>query len=230
MRLFKNSLYKTNGRAKIVVMSKGKSTKKQILDTAIRIASTQGIQGITIGKLAEATGMSKSGLFAHFEKKDNLQLEILKLASENFVETVFLPAFRKDKGENRILAMFENWMSYLNDGHALPGGSIFISASFELDDRPGELRSFVQKSQQDLISNISKAAMIAVEVGDFRKDLDAKEFAKKLYSYVLGYHHYKRMLNDPDADSFIRKVFCDLIGDARSANKKDKKINLKVAN
>ncbi len=211
-------------------MSKGKSTKKQILDTAVRIASTFGIQGITIGKLAGATGMSKSGLFAHFEKKDNLQLEIMKLASENFVETVFIPAFKKQKGEERILAMFENWMSYLNDGQTLPGGSIFISASFELDDRPGELRSFVQKSQEDLIRNIAKAASLAIEVGDFRKDLNPDEFAKRLYSYVLGYHHYKRMLNHPDSDSFIRKAFCDLVGDARTENKKHKEIKLKVAN
>ncbi len=211
-------------------MAKGNTTKHHILDTAIKIASVHGIQGITIGELAKATGMSKSGLFAHFEKKDNLQLEILKLASENFIETVLVPAFDKPKGEARLFSMFENWMGYLNDDSALPGGSIFISASFELDDRPGELHDYVKKSQKELIGNIEKAARLAVEVGDFKKNLDTAEFAKKLYSYVLGYHHFKRMLKDEDANEFIRKAFCELIEESRSDAFKNKVIKLKIAN
>lgn len=211
-------------------MSKGISTKKYILETATKIASTHGIQGITIGELAKATGMSKSGLFAHFETKDNLQLEILKLASDNFVEEVLVPAFKKPRGEDRLVSMFENWLAYLNDSSSLPGGSIFISASFELDDRPGELRDFVLKSQSDLINNIAKAARIAVEVGHFKKDLDTEEFAKKFYSFVLGYHHFKRMLRDEGADIFVRKAFCEIISESRSDLVKKKEINLKIAN
>lgn len=191
--------------------AKGVETRQLILSTAMKIASTHGIQGITIGELAKTIGMSKSGLFAHFENKDNLQLEILKMASDHFVEKVLKPAFSKPKGLPRIRSLFENWMEYLNDDKYLPGGSIFIAASFELDDRPGLLKDFVQKSQNDLILNIEKSVQIAMDCGDFKPSTDKKEFAWKLYSFVLGFHHYKRMLHSEHAESLIHKAFEDLI-------------------
>lgn len=190
---------------------RGQSTKKQILEEAMKIASTLGIQGITIGELAKKVGMSKSGLFAHFANKDNLQLEILTMASEHFVETVFKPAFKKDVGIPRLEAMFNNWLIFLNDDSTLPGGSIFISASFELDDRPGVLKDFVQKSQELLILNIEKAVQLAIECKHLKPTTNKNEFAWKLYSFVLGYHHFKRMLHNPKAEELIKNAFKELI-------------------
>lgn len=191
--------------------TRGQDTKKQILEEAMKIASTHGIQGITIGELAKKVGMSKSGLFAHFDNKDNLQLEILKMASEHFVESVLKPAFVIEKGIPRIEAMFNNWLIFLNDDSTLPGGSIFISASFELDDRPGVLKDFVQKSQELLILNIEKAVQLAIECKHLKSNTNKSEFAWKLYSFVLGYHHFKRMLHNPKAKELIKNAFKELI-------------------
>ncbi len=190
---------------------RAQTTKKTILDEAMKIASTHGIQGITIGELAKKVGMSKSGLFAHFENKDNLQLEILRMASEHFVESVMKPAFREEKGLPRIVAMFNHWLAFLNDHSTLPGGSIFVSASFELDDRPGVLKDFVQKSQNDLILNMEKAVQLAIDCKHLKSSTNKNDFAWKLYSYVLGYHHFKRMLNHPEAEELIKNAFKELV-------------------
>ncbi|MES2767522.1 MAG: TetR/AcrR family transcriptional regulator [Bdellovibrionota bacterium] len=190
---------------------RGQTTKKIILDEAMKIASIHGIQGVTIGELAKKVGMSKSGLFAHFENKDNLQLEILRMASEHFVESVMKPAFREEKGLPRIMAMFNHWLVFLNDHSTLPGGSIFISASFELDDRPGVLKDFVQKSQNDLILNMEKAVQLAIDCKHLKSSTNKNDFAWKLYSYILGYHHFKRMLNHPEAEELMRNAVKELI-------------------
>ena len=194
---------------------RARKTRTLILDTALKIASREGIDGLTIGELAKAVGMSKSGLFAHFGGKDQLQLAVLQLATDTFVDTVMRKAFTAPRGEPRILAVFSNWLDHLNDENALPGGSILIAASIEVDDRPGLLRDFVQKAQRDLIANIEKAARMAVDEGHFRKDLDVEQFAWSMYSFVLGYHHFKRMLEDPKAETHVKNSFEWLLEFAR---------------
>jgi hypothetical protein len=145
---------------------------------------------------------------------------VLEAAVDRFVSTVFMPAFQKTRGEPRIQALVENWVGFLNgtleSSHAkLPGGSVLISASFELDDRPGPARDFVQKAQRDLITNIEKSARIAVDEGHFRPDLDCEQFAWSLYSFVLGYHHFSRMLNDPKAELHLMRSVKGLLKVAR---------------
>lgn len=192
-------------------LAKGDKTRETILESALRIVSRDGLEGLTIGELAKVVGMSKSGLFAHFGGKDELQLRVLELATTNFVDHVMKPAFTAPRGQERIRALFKNWLSHLNDKDLLPGGSILIAASIELDDRPGRLRDYVQNAQKDLISNIEKAARIAIEEKDFRSDLDVEQFAWTLYSFVLGYHHFKRMLDDPKAEIHLKRSFNGLM-------------------
>jgi AcrR family transcriptional regulator len=190
-------------------------TRTHILETALKVVSRDGLEGLTIGRLATACRMSKSGLFAHFGGKDQLQLAVLQLAVNRLVEKVMRPAFKAPRGEPRLVAMFDNWLKHLNAHDELPGGSVLIAASTELDDRPGPLRNLVQNSQKDLISNIEKAARIAVDVGHFRKDLDVEQFAWSMYSFVLGYHHFKRMLEDPKAELHFKRSFKGLMNVAR---------------
>ncbi len=202
--------------------SKGRETRKQILEAALAVASREGLAGLTIGELAKSVGMSKSGLFAHFRTKDALELAVLEAAVDRFVSTVFRPAFQKARGEPRIHALIENWLGFLNgtlsgEFAKLPGGSVLISASFELDDRPGPARDFVLKAQRDLITNIEKSARIAVDEGHFRADLDCEQFAWSLYSFVLGYHHFSRMLNDPKAELHLLRSVKGLLKVARGA-------------
>jgi AcrR family transcriptional regulator len=192
-------------------MSRGVATKNQILESAVKIASTLGLEGLSFGSLAKAVGMSKSGLYAHFQAKDQLQLSVLKAASEIFVTSVLNPAFKEPRGEPRIRAMFEHWMSHLDGNSHLPGGSVFISASIELDDRPGALRDYVKNQQKTLIKTIADAAQQAVEEGHFTKNLDTEQFAWTMYSFVLGYHHFKRMLEDPKAEEHLRNSFEGLL-------------------
>ncbi len=175
------------------------------------MASTVGLEGLSFGELAKAVGMSKSGLYAHFQAKDQLQLSVLKAASQIFVSSVLIPAFKEPRGEPRIRAMFENWMGHLNGTSHLPGGSVFISASIELDDRPGPLRDYVKSQQKILIQTIEHAAKLAVDVGHFKENLDADLFAWTMYSFVLGYHHFKRMLDDPKAEEHLRSSFEGLL-------------------
>lgn len=191
--------------------SVGELTRNMILQTALRVASVHGIDGLTIGELAKEVGMSKSGLFAHFKNKDDLQLEVLKLAALEFIQKVMKPSFEMPRGEARIKAMFKNWISHVDGSEAAAGGIVLISASVELDDRPGKLRDFVSKAQKDLILNIEKAARIAIEEGHFRKDLSAEQFAWSLYSFILGYHHFKRMLKDPKAERHVENSFKGLL-------------------
>jgi AcrR family transcriptional regulator len=192
-------------------MSRGVSTRSQILDTAVRIASTLGLEGLSFGTLAKAVGMSKSGLYAHFQAKDQLQLSVLKASAEIFTSSVLLPAFKKPRGEPRVRAMFENWMAHLNGNSTLPGGSVFIAASIELDDRPGPVRDFLKEQQQRLIKTIADAAQMAKDEGHFSSDVDTEQFAWTMYSFVLGYHHFKRMLDDPKADEHLRNSFEGLL-------------------
>lgn len=192
-------------------ISKGQVTKNSILDLAMQLASTLGISGISIGELAKKAGMSKSGLFAHFESKDILQIDVLKLASERFVAQVLTPSFKVARGEPRIRAMFENWIKWNKNQKQLPGGCIFIAAAIELDDQPGALRDYVKKTQSDLMDAIAHAAQIAIEEGHFKKNVDPKQFAWSMYSFILGYHHFNRLLEDPTAEQRLRNSFEGLI-------------------
>jgi AcrR family transcriptional regulator len=190
----------------------GRETKALILETAAKVARSHGLEGITIGELAKAVGMSKSGLFAHFQGKENLQLTILKMATDQFVERVFKKSFREPRGEPRVRAIFENWIHFIDgDKDGPPLGGIFIAACFELDDRPGALRDYLRQVQNDLIGNLTKAVKLAVENKDFHREVDAELFAWTLYSFILGYHHFKFMLKDERALEHVRKSFEGLL-------------------
>src|ERR1700704_2875943 len=123
-------------------MSKGATTRQAILSHALGLATKLGVEGLTIGRLADDLGMSKSGLFAHFRSKDVLQVEVLRMAAERFIETVTRPALTAPRGEPRVRALIDRWFSW-EQSPPLPGGCPFTAAAFELDDRPGPARNFL---------------------------------------------------------------------------------------
>src|ERR1051326_5790937 len=114
-------------------MMKGAETKETILTEAIAIASKVGLEGLSIGNLAKASGLSKSGLFAHFNSLENLQLAVLQKAADKFVEVVIAPALKKPRGSPRVKALIDNMLAWTN-ANFMPGGCIFISAANEFDD------------------------------------------------------------------------------------------------
>jgi len=186
-------------------MGKGDDTKQAIVDQAIDLVSTIGLEKLTIGALASATGMSKSGLFAHFRSKEQLQLQVLEEARARFVDIVVAPALKKPRGEARIRALFERSMKQWED--ALPGGCIFYAVSAELDDQPGPARDYLIAIQRDYRETLKRAAQIAVEAGEFCKDLDLDQFVFELGSITAAYHHFGRLLGDPDAEKHAHAAF-----------------------
>lgn len=195
-------------------MTKGEETRTAILERAFASASRLGLEGLTIGGLADEVGLSKSGLFAHFDSKEALQLQVLETAAERFVETVVAPALKEPRGEPRVRALFERWMEWETAAFQ-PGGCIFIATANELDDRPGPVRERLVGLQRDWLEALATAARIAVEEGHFRPGLDVRQFAYDLYAVILAYHHFSRLLQDPAAEDRARSSFESLLAASR---------------
>jgi AcrR family transcriptional regulator len=196
-------------------MSKGSATKDRIIESALRTASVEGLEGISLGRLAADVGMSKSGLFAHFASKEALQLDVLEAASERFVDVVVRPAMQEPRGEPRVRSMFEHWLVWERH-ESLPGGCVFMHAAAELDDRPGPARDALVHWQRQWLDVLTKAARIAMDAGHFRADLDPALFAFQQLSLVLGYYHARRLLNDAHAEQHVRTAFDALVAAARA--------------
>lgn len=195
-------------------MAKGEQTRVAVLDRALSLASTIGLEGLTIGKLAEHVGMSKSGLFAHFASKENLQVAIMDEAVTRFVALVVTPALKEPRGEPRVRALLERWLAW-SKAEFQPGGCVFVMAIVELDDRPGPARDHVMALQRDWLDTLAHAARIAVKEAQFRADLDCEQFAYEIYSLTVGYHFLRRILPLPVAEKRAREAFERLIRDAR---------------
>jgi AcrR family transcriptional regulator len=196
-------------------MSKGEATRTAILEVALATASRIGLEALSIGELAKQAGLSKSGLFAHFASKEDLQLEVVRRAIARFVELVIVPALKKPRGEPRVRSLFENWFAWSRSSE-LPGGCLFIAASSEFDDQPGPVRDLLLSSQKDWLGVLAQAARVAVEEGHFKPNLDAEQFAWQLDSFVLGYHHSARLLRSKDASRRAFNAFESLIRASRA--------------
>ena len=196
-------------------MSKGAATRDRIIESALRTASVDGLEGISLGRLAADVGMSKSGLFAHFASKEELQLDVLHAAAARFMEIVVQPAMQEPRGEPRVRSLFEHWLVWERH-ESLPGGCVFMHAAAELDDRPGPARDALVEWQQQWLDALAKAAGIAVDAGHFRADLDPGLFAFQQLGLVLGYYHARRLLNDPAAEEHVRRAFDALVLAARA--------------
>jgi AcrR family transcriptional regulator len=192
--------------------AKGKDTKTSILMAALNIVSKEGLEGLSIGKLAQRVGLSKSGLFAHFNSLENLQIAVLQKAVDIFIEKVIAPALKQPRGEPRIRAISSSLFEW---SKFLPGGCPFMSIASEIDDKPGPVRDFFVSSQKDFVTTIATAAQIAIEEGHFRKDLDPQQFAFDFYAILLAHHHFHRLLNDPNAKTRYQNALTALIDNSR---------------
>ena len=196
-------------------MSKGNITRSRIVETALRAASVDGIEGITLGKVAADVGMSKSGLFAHFDSKEALQVDVLNAAAEKFAQVVVAPALAAPRGEPRLRALFEHWLQW-EQHESLPGGCVFMHAAAELDDRPGPARDALVVQQQRWLEMLGRSVRLTIEAGHFRSDVDPDLFAFQLFGVVLSYYHCARLLRDPLAKSRAFGAFDVLVAGARS--------------
>ncbi len=193
-------------------MKKGAETKFHILEVATDMASRLGLEGISIGALSKATHMSKSGLFAHFQSKENLQLAILEHAIGIFAEKVAIPTLKTTAGIPRIKTLLEKWIAWSTQS---TGGCVFVIASADFSDRPGKVRDRIRAQQQDWVDALARVAQSAIRVGDFRDDIDCRQFAFEFYSLLLGFHLYYKLLQSPDIEERQKEALERLIANYR---------------
>ena len=179
------------------------------------MASVMGLEGLSIGQLANRAGMSKSGLFGHFGSKEALQFAVLETVVEDFKIRVIGPALQEPTGEARLRKLFEGWMQWASDDDKT-GGCPLMSASIELDDRPGQLRNYLVQQQIGWLDCIRRMAQKAVAEGVFKQGLDTAQFAFQFHSTGLGFNFSQRLLDDPQALARAKTALESLIRQAKA--------------
>lgn len=195
-------------------MSKGLQTRATILSEALRAASVEGFQGISIGMLAERLKMSKSGLFAHFGSKEELEKAVLDEAAERFTEAIWKPALAVPRGRPRIETLFHSWLEWSLNNEDLPGGCVFMALATEVDDKPGPVRDHLAALQLRWQASLARSAQIAIQEGHFRADLDPRQFAYEMQGIFLTMNFHRRLLRDPSAVRRAETAFADLLARA----------------
>lgn len=176
------------------------------------MASEMGLEGLTIGALASDLGLSKSGLFAHFRSKERLQLDVLDAAAEQFRVQVFLPALSVARGEPRLNAIFDNWLSW---AEGLPGGCLFLAGALEWDDRSGAVRDRLVDWFEALEKGLARAAELAVQQGHLRAEVEPQQFAFDMHAIAIKFHINRRLLRSDSARSRAQHSFARLVASLR---------------
>jgi AcrR family transcriptional regulator len=176
-------------------MQKGQQTRAAILDAALGLASHMGLEGLSIGALADAMQMSKSGVFAHFGSREELQISVIREYHARFESEVFYPAMAEPRGLPRLRALFERWIRRVSV--ELDSGCIYISGAVEFDDRPGPVRDALVAMVRDWHGALERAIRIAVDEGDLRADADANQMLFEVHGLILALHHDARFLRNP---------------------------------
>jgi AcrR family transcriptional regulator len=189
----------------VLAKTKGERTREAILDEALRLVSKAGLDGLTIGTLADATGLSKSGLFAHFGSRDELLLAVLDHGQVEFSEVVLKPALAKPRGLPRLRAMFINWLNWTESAE-LPGGCPMIGGASEFDDKPGPIRDMLAGGQRAWIDTLKRAVQQAVQEGQLPAGTDPEQIAFEMFGIALVVHHHRRLLGYPKARARARAL------------------------
>jgi len=176
---------------------KGQQTRSAILEAALGLASHVGLEGLSIGALAEMTGMSKSGVFAHFGSREELQISVIREYHARFEDEVFHPSMRHTRGLPRLQALFERWVRRVS--MELDSGCIYISGAVEFDDRPGPVRDALADMVRAWHQALERAIELGVQAGHLRPDTDAGQFLFELHGLILALHHDARFLRNPGA-------------------------------
>lgn len=195
-------------------MNKGERTRQTILDAAVAMASEGGFESLSIGALAGRVGMSKSGLFAHFGSREDLQVAAIEAAAARFSDLVFLPALKAPRGMPRIEALFHNWLTWVDRG-GWGGGCPLQSAALEFDDRPGPVKNAVIAHFLQLERELGRAVLLAIEEGHLRRDLDVGQFVFDLFAVVSAAYYRGRLLEDEVTAQRTRTAFAALVERSR---------------
>ena len=175
--------------------TKGQRTRAAILDEAARLATVEGIEGLSVGGLANATGLSKSGLYAHFGSKRELQLATIEAARGTFVDDVLRPALRSPEGRARLAATCEAFLSHV-ERRVFPGGCFFAAAAAEVGTRPGPVRDRIAEQQRDWLAVLERLAREAMDGGELA-DNDPAQLAFELNALLVAANTAFILQRDP---------------------------------
>ena len=174
------------------VSPKGQHTRAMILDAALTLATQVGLEGLSIGALADTTGMSKSGVFAHFGSREELQISVIREYHQRFEQEVFFPSLQLPRGLPRLRSLFELWVQRI--AQEIDAGCLFIGGAAELDDRPGPVRDALAASVRVWMASLHRAVVQAQEQGHVPRAWDAHQVTFELHGLVLALHHEARFL------------------------------------
>ena len=191
--------------------TRGGQTRARIVAAALDLASRTGIASLTIGALAEATGLSKSGLFAHFGSSEALAIAVLEAAEDEFTHLVWVPAQRHEPGRARLFAVLDAWIGWQRRA-GMSGGCPFVGAVAEFDDRPGPVRDRLAGSQSRWLDALTQLAADAIASGPLVHDTDARDVATDLLGIYLAWHWSSRLLDDGEAEARARRAMAWRIG------------------
>ncbi len=197
--------------------SKGERTREGILRAAVDLASLEGLEGLSIGRLAEELKMSKSGLFAHFGSKQELQIATVNMATQIFKEHVVLPALQQPPGMPRLWHLCERWLNHVED-KVFAGGCFFTAASFEFDSRPGPVRDVIVETMQQWLASLTRAVEEAKKAKHIKNDVNAAEFALEIYSMAVGSHWAQQLLGQRQALARARSMILARIRSHATSN------------
>ena len=191
-------------------LMKGRQTKAAIVNAALGLASQIGLEGLSIGALAEVTGMSKSGVFAHFGSREELQISVIREYHDRFEAEVFYAAMQKPRGLPRLQAMFDNWM--VQTSAEIDSGCIYISGAVEFDDRSGPVRDALASSVATWQTALRRAVELAQAEGQLSRASDAHQIAFEIHGLILALHYEARFLRNPSATELARRGFLHILG------------------
>lgn len=190
-------------------MQKGQQTKAAIVEAALGLSTQIGLEGLSIGVLAEVTQMSKSGVFAHFGSREELQISVIREYFSRFEQEVFYPALHEPRGLPRVKALFANWMKRV--AIEIHSGCIFISGAVEFDDRPGPVRDALANSVQTWLHALDRAVLMAKDIGHLKPDADAHQMAFEIHGLILALHYEARFLKNPGSIARADQGFLNIL-------------------
>jgi AcrR family transcriptional regulator len=194
--------------------AEARETRTRLLDSASDLASTDGLEGVTLGRLAETVRLSKSGVTRHFPTKEELQLRTLEHAFARFAATVWRPGLERPAGIERLRAVCDAWTAFLA-GDTFPGGCFMTGVAAEFDGRPGPVRDAVAAAQRRWLGLLADEARQAVAAGDLPADTDPEELAFELNALALGANQARQLLDDDGAPAHSRRLMHALLAPPR---------------
>jgi AcrR family transcriptional regulator len=186
----------------------GERTRQSILEAAVDIASVEGLEGLTIGRLAAETEMSKSGLFAHFGSKEELQLATVEAAREIFIREVVRPSLEAERGLARLWRLCEIWLLYVQGG-VFRGGCFFAAAAAEFDSRPGPVRDRIAAIMKEWLAALRRAVEEAQEAVQLERSVDPTQLAFELNALEMGANWAFQLHGDKQAFTRAREAILD---------------------